>query len=138
MLMQSDGKYRVSAEEGGTGQIEAASDLCQGPIKKTDNQCENLISCASNQYETDFSTITATEPCQNRLYYTRQRTCQCLTECISPAVEVLAPRTDTRTDGTYVGDRVCQCPDPSDQSILTATVPYLPNVSDHPPLCPRR
>ena len=62
------------------------------------------------------------------VYYTRNRNCRCLTRCDAPAIEVLAPRADTRAgQNRYIGNRICQCPDPYDQSEFSATVPFEPN-----------
>ena len=119
----SAGKYQLSTPT-------MATDLCGNSYYDTNTVCGTLTTCTTNEYETDHSGITAlpalslpspsspnTDPNGDRCgsssaaIYIRNRQCQTLTKCIRPAIEVKAPKVNPLDSGSYIGDRVCQCPD---------------------------
>eukprot|EP01051_Picozoa_sp_SAG22_P000959 SAG22_NODE_32_length_27675_cov_12.130119_4_plen_599_part_00 len=115
-------------------------DSCQtsygSRVQSTNVVCQPLSRCTPAQYETDFTGNTKTNECGGsaRTYYTRDRTCRCLTQCALPAIEIVPPNVSPVDSVSYIGDRMCQCPDPITQSPIDLSEPLgyqtslLPNL----------
>ena len=112
--------------------------VCSDSTPVGNTGCDGSATCdnAQAQFDSTFEEFDLTfgansampdgfDLCVDGIVYTRQRECQSIFTCVSPAVEVIAPAAMTSTgpgtctpdptnlaaDCWYIGDRACQCPD---------------------------
>jgi hypothetical protein len=99
------------------------------PARNTDVACVIQPVCTTLEYDSTYIEImNSNQPiatCTADPVYTKARVCKSIMKCEALAREVHAPALlPGSTDPHYVGDRVCQCPDPPEQSNMLNVDPF--------------